>query len=115
MARKDAILPGMRDYPREITVNEDMWHVRFVRRMPEMSKQEDLETRGLCDPSLWTIYVKVGLDRRETLMTFIHELLHAFEESYQVEIPHPLIYRLEVAFADFLLHNWHDIFNKPEF
>lgn len=90
----------LRDYPREIMVGEDLWAVRFVRRLPEDSQL------GLCDPSEQTIYIRLGQTQEERLKTFLHELLHAIEYEYKIVMPHRLIHRLEDPLARFLIDNY---------
>ena len=92
----------MCDYPKCIVVNDNVWDVRFVRRIPG----EDPFTSGLCDPSEQTIYIKMGQSPEERLKTFLHELLHIFEAEYKIDIPHRLVHRLEDPFARFLIDNY---------
>lgn len=90
----------MKDCPREIQIGENTWDVKFVRRF------QDKFTTGLCDPSETTIYIRMGQTDDERLKTLLHEILHAIEYEYQLEIPHRLIHRLEDPLARFLVDNY---------
>lgn len=92
----------MCDYPKEIVVNENVWDVKFVRRIDG----EQSNVFGLCDPGEQAIYIKMGQSPEERLKTFLHELLHVFEWEYKLEIPHKLIHGLEDPFARFLIDNY---------
>ncbi len=61
---------------------------------------------GLCDPEKRVIYIRLGQPHSETFNTFIHEVLHAFEAEYDVDVPHETVYTLERALSDFLLTNF---------
>jgi hypothetical protein len=94
-------LPGVRDYPNWIIVNNDPWDLKFTKKSPD-----DLEdTLGLCHPGEKCLYIKLGQSRREILETFIHELLHAMEDEYEFNIPHKVVGELEKPLADFLIQN----------
>lgn len=93
-------LPGVRDYPKEINFGEVSYKVRFVR------PQTIPGSAGECDPSLHEIRISLGLGRKETLKTFIHEVLHVLEFEHPVCIEHKLIYKLEDAVFSFLISNY---------
>lgn len=96
----------MRDYPETIVINENIWTVKFVRGPIEDEDGRGRDTVGLCDPSDQTIYIKMGQTPEERLKTFLHELLHAIENEYGIEIPHSLVHKLEDPFAKFLIDNY---------
>lgn len=53
------------------------------------------------------IILKKGMSRHQTELAFIHELLHAIEFEYELEIPHGLIYLLETPIHKILkLNDW---------
>lgn len=85
-----------KDFPREIEVGDDIWEVRFCRRVPD----EGEETVGLCDPSDYLIWIKQGLSPRDRMETFIHEVLHAIEFSHDIDIPHRLVYAIARHWTD---------------
>jgi hypothetical protein len=94
----------MRDYPREIEINDKTWTVRFLRQWP-WSNFDD-RTVGFCDPEDCTLYIRMGQTPTERFKTFIHELLHALEYSYPgLKIPHGLIDKLEDPLRKLLLDN----------
>jgi hypothetical protein len=93
--------PRTRKYPKVVIVRDMPWRVKFVRNCP--GSRTDL---GLCCPSQQTIYIKLKQKPKETFMTFIHELLHAFEFEYDFNIPHKAIEQLEKPISEFVLDNW---------
>jgi hypothetical protein len=101
--------PGQRAYPKTIRVNEDIWHIKFVRKVPERHYGKEV-IWGLCDPGEFTIYIKQGQTREQTFSTFVHEVLHAIEASYDFHIDktdaHPKIYAIELAIVQLLRDNF---------
>lgn len=91
----------LRDYPREITVGDNTWRVRFCRRIPDHGP----EVLGLCHFTDKIIYIKLGQSPEERLSTFFHEVIHAFTEEYGIHVPHKLIYKLEKPLAWLFLDN----------
>jgi hypothetical protein len=94
-------LPAEKDYPSEIHVGEETYQIRFVSKLPGGRKRDI----ALCNPQTRTIHVKRGLTKSQLLRTVVHEILHALEFEYDIEIPHKLIYQLEKAIVDTLLMN----------
>jgi hypothetical protein len=88
--------------PREVWVGETVWTIRRVRKVPDNPEN----TIGLADPSDQVIYVKSGQGFRQTLATLIHELIHACEFTYEYDIPHKLIDKLDEHLADILIDNF---------
>jgi hypothetical protein len=91
-----------KDYPTELFIGDNVWDIKFVRKPLE----NDPYCYGLCDPGELTISIRLGQSPEERLKTFLHELLHAVEYEYKIEIPHSLIARLEDPFARFLIDNY---------
>ena len=87
-------------YPKEILIGETVWRVRFVRKF-----RGEPNTVGLCCEANETIYIRQGLGRVETFKTFLHELLHAVEFEHKIEIPHKLIYQLELPLTLLIFQN----------
>lgn len=97
----------MRDYiPRKMDlrgkflVKDEIWHVKFVdkKRLPE-------DTWGICDPSTNEILILKTLSPTITFDTWLHEILHAIEFSYDLKIPHDLIVKLEEPIREFIKQN----------
>lgn len=93
-------LPNIRDYPKEITLNQETYKVRFVRQF------EDKKQLGICDPSEREIVIRMGLGKKETFKTFIHEVLHLLEFEGPVTLHHKTIYKLEEAIFSLLIENF---------
>lgn len=92
--------PTPKQYPKEIVIGDNVWSVKFFRK-----KKGHANTSGLCDPSTKTIWLKQGQTHTELMSTYIHEVLHAFEDEYNHPIPHKTIYALEQAIMNFLFAN----------
>lgn len=93
----------MKDYPREIMIRDSLWAIRFVRKPPGTTDR--YWNDGLCDPSANTIYIRLGLDEHERFKTFVHEILHALEHEYELELPHHIVHALEEPILRILLDN----------
>lgn len=97
-----------RDFPKEVSLRHDArpWRVRFVRFIPpEEGDPPDNPSLGNTDPSTKTIDILQGQTPWERLKTFVHELMHAVEYDYGIEIDHKLIYALEMPLAYLLWSN----------
>ncbi len=92
-------LPRAKVYPSEIRVGSDQWTIEFVESLSK-------DTLGTCDPSTHCIRILKGQTRRELFSTFVHEVLHAFEFSYDFELKHRHVEKLERAIVEFLLENF---------
>lgn len=95
------MFPKTREYPNQVIVNGNYWDIKFCRKTPD-NPPSDL---GLCDPGIKTLFIRYKQSSRETFMTFCHELLHAIEDEYEIDIPHNVIYKLEDAIADLVENN----------
>jgi hypothetical protein len=92
-------LNGPNSYAREWLIGENIWRLKFVKKI------DDQGTMGLCDPGDKLILIRRGLDKGEMLKTLAHEVLHAFEDEYTIDISHKTVYKLEDAIFEFLLNN----------
>jgi hypothetical protein len=91
-------LQGQRGYANTWLVKDQLWDLKFCRKIPE-------DSLGITDPSTKTVYVKQKQDRRELFFTFIHEMLHTIEDEYGFDLPHKDVYLLEEAIGRFILDN----------
>jgi len=108
-------VPGPQSYPRIWYVNDDVWHLKFSRNLSYSIHQLD----GLCDPSETTIYIRQRQSKMDTLQTFLHEIMHAIEFSYDFDIGskknyterdmHNYIHAMERYLAEFLVDNWDNL------
>ncbi len=91
--------------PRQLLVNDQIYQVKFARDLPQVHDGRKGATRGLCSFDTQTIIIKQGLSKADRDITFFHELLHAIEFEYDIEIAHKLIYRLEGPLAQVIVDN----------
>jgi len=94
-------LPGQRSYERHWVMGDDIWDLKFVKRLGSND--------GECDPSERTMYIRQGQCREDVLHTFFHEVCHGLEFTYDIDIPHDLVYSFEKAWAGFFIDNWEAI------
>jgi hypothetical protein len=93
-------LPSIRQYPKEIHFGDETYTIRFIRKF------KDKDTLGECDPSEKEIRIKLGIGRKETLKTVIHELCHLLEFETPCTLHHETIYKLEDAIFELLTKNF---------
>lgn len=89
----------MKHLTRPWLIYGEMWKVVFKQDLGK-------DTLGLCDHSNKTLYIKTGQKRKEALKTLIHEVLHAFEDEYEIVLGHKVINKLEDPLANFFLENF---------
>ncbi len=94
-------LPTRKRYPQELVINNEVYRVRFVTKI-----SGDCQVMGNCNPTTRVIQIKNNQSAGETFATLIHELLHAIEFEYDLDIPHKHVYALEKALADLFLQNF---------
>lgn len=95
-------LPGQYSYEREWIVGEEVWELKFVKNL-------GFDGHGECCPESRTMAIKQGQPKDEILKTFFHEVCHALEFTYDIEIPHNLVYSFEEAWFRFFVDNWEAI------
>lgn len=66
-----------KDVPKELLIGENIWQIKFVRRI-----ERDDNILGLCDPGDYTIYIKQGLSCAERGATVLHEIYHSISYEY---------------------------------
>ena len=99
--------PRIKDYKRTWCVGDEVWTIKFVRKVP--GEQCDENLFGLSDPSEQCNYIRLKQNKFKILCTFIHEMFHSIEAEYDFKIPHDLIWKLEIPIARFIIDNFlHD-------
>ena len=93
-------LPNEAQYPKSVLINNEVYRVQFVVK-PDREKS----TLGLCDPDKKVIRIKKGLSAKERMSTYVHEVLHAFEFEYEIDVHHDIVYALEECIINYLLVN----------
>jgi hypothetical protein len=89
-------LPNQSNYPKFIYFGPERYKVKFVK----------MDDYGETDPVMKEIRIKKDISPRETMSTFIHELLHVVEFEADIPIKHKTIHRLEKALFELLVDNF---------
>ena len=99
-------LPNVRDYSKTYIVKDELWELRFTRRIRDRKRPDDAKTLGLCDPSEKIIQIRLSQSKYETLRTFVHEFIHAAEEEYDFHLTEKEVEKLACAIVHFLITNF---------
>lgn len=91
--------------PRKLLVKDQIYEVKYVSRIPSVNDGTKGPLRGLCCSDKQVIYIARGISKAEKVQTFFHELLHAIEFEYDIEIDHKLVYKLEGPLAQVIVDN----------
>jgi hypothetical protein len=92
--------------PKDVWIGGELYDVRLVKQIPfdvDGIPRDELE--GYCCTETQTIYVVRGLTLLATWAAFWHEVLHAAEFEYEIDIPHEVVYDLDTPLARFFLDN----------
>lgn len=93
------LVPNVDGYPKTLRVGNVTYKVVFKVRI------DSSDPLGMCDSGKRKIYIKKGLSLVSTFSTLIHEVLHALEFEYNIEIKHKSVHLYEQAILDFLMSN----------
>lgn len=88
--------------PHKVRITQRIsYEVCFVERF------DDPETRGECRFDTKQVLLIQGMPDSILFETYTHEVIHAIEHEYKIEIPHKSIYALEAAIPKILkLNRW---------
>lgn len=98
------MLMRQRDFPKQIVVKDSIWEIRFVRKI-HFGSAGTYTSYGLCDPGDKVVYIQMRQSPKERLVTFVHEVLHVFEEEYNIQLGHGIINKLQYPLAEFIVEN----------
>lgn len=88
-----------RKYPKKLHIGENEWALVIKEKLED-------DALGLCEYSTRTIYIRSKLNRVIFLSTLVHEVLHVFEDEYDIKLSHKVVYQLERAIMEFLIANY---------
>lgn len=94
---------------RSFTIHlKNEWTVVITNRIPRFGSPEPLmgATYRNVKKNIYRIYVRASMTAMEIFETYLHELGHAFEMDYSLQIAHDLIHALEKPIAHFLMTNY---------
>ena len=91
--------------PEFLLIGDSIWSVKLVRKI-DYPRHKVRITVGLADPETCVISLKKSLSTEDKLEYFVHELIHALDHEYDLNIPHKLVYKLQKPIADFLRANF---------
>lgn len=92
-------------WPKEIDVGDSIWHIRFVKKVPDRAGKGRVLV-GLACPMDQTLYVLRSISPFDKLVVLIHEVNHALEDEHGYEIDHDTLNKADVAWAQFLCDNF---------
>lgn len=90
-------LPKHTSYPKKIYFATECYRIKF---------KKGLDCYGTTDAAKRLITIKLGMSRRQTLATLVHEILHVIEFEAPVKLKHKTIYKLERAIMEILIDNF---------
>lgn len=93
---------GIKSYDKDWLIDDTLWRLRFLKRMADSAE-------GWCVYDKQEIQVKKQLCNAEKFDAFIHEISHAMDDVYDIGLTHSQIYKLEKAWANFLIDNLYGI------
>lgn len=100
-------LPKVSQYPKEVLVAGEPYRVKFVPRMSWKTNKGGYRVLyGVCDPESKEIRISKGIGKTKSFETFIHEVIHAFEFEYELDIKHSMVYNLEQCLFNFFVENF---------
>lgn len=85
--------------PSTIKIKRANWNIVFTNTM---DFGPDMSVYGLCDPKTRTLFIKKGLTERQTLITLVHEILHALESDCDIDLGHRIINKIDFVIADLI-------------
>lgn len=91
----------VRDIPKHILVGNETYDIVFKKTV-----DGDDTVFGSCDSGEKEIVIKIGLNPIDRAETLIHEIMHALEFEYNLDIPHALIHKLERPIRKLITDNW---------
>lgn len=95
------MISRIRDFPSELLIGSAIWKIIWRRRMPPGAANCD----GFACYSENIIYMRLGQKPKERFSTFVHEVLHAIDDEYGLDLKHKTIYKLEESIAKLIEDN----------
>lgn len=94
---------SFKELPKTYKVQGETYKIKQAK----LAIKEDARAIASCDPETRTIVFRQDLtNKRELFKTLIHELLHALEFEYSLNLPHKVIRDLEEPITRFLEENF---------
>lgn len=87
-----------RDFPREVEIREGVFYKIFFKRPAKMDTPKHI-VWGFTDPNSREIWIRQGQTPHQRAQTFWHELQHAIEFEWEIDLPHKTVYDLEAPLA----------------
>ena len=88
----------------DVLIKDQIYEIKLVSRIPKRGGGKNSD--GFTCPETHEIFIRKTLSAEEVLETLIHEYIHAIELEYDIDIPHDLIYQLEIPIRRLLLDNY---------
>jgi hypothetical protein len=97
----------MRFPKKQVKIGYFTYGIEFVDDIPKdlKLKEKALELWGFCDNDNQVLYFKKGMNRQRFIEVFLHECLHAIEESYGIDLGEKKVNRLGLSLAALFKEN----------
>lgn len=90
-----------------VEIGESTWTIKLVPRVPRFGEPRSKgPLLGITHFASKTIYIGKKQSAESALTTLCHEYGHAFEDEYDIDIPHELIYLVSPMISRLLLANY---------
>lgn len=96
----------VKGFPSDIRISENVIY-EVVWKKGLIDPASNAPAYGLCDLDSKIIYLTMGMDKITAMQTLVHEIMHALEEEWGMDLPHEIIETLEhPVVLVFILNNW---------
>lgn len=98
----------MRDLiPETLKVGRYRWRVEFLPQLEMNEFDANYKTiNGWCDAEERVIYLSETLNGRRLMQIFLHEAIHACDFSFGINVPHPIVYKLDRRLGNLIWDNF---------
>lgn len=91
-----------RGYPKRVKIGDNWYRVRVVKKIQGSSTKY----AGMFYPNSRLICLLADQSDDELFKSYVHEVIHAFEDEYDIKIAHSGVYKFEEAIFDFFVANY---------
>lgn len=97
--------PELQEYQKNYSINGNVWELKFKNKIKGSLFGECCSEAKSITVALFHPHLRRRMQLVEIYSTFIHELLHAFEFEYGIDLGERRVTELECALMDFFVSN----------